>query len=319
VAFRSIVREAFFVYVPIMMDDKDTIAIVGLGKVGTAVGFLLRSAGYRIAAIADTSPPALQKAATYTGGNLCTSAAEAASQAQCTIIATADDGIAPVCEQIVQAQAIRQGGKVIHMSGACGLDVLEPARHAGAHVASIHPIQSFADVSGAIKHIPGSTFGITADEAIREWAVHIVRDLGGTPFFVPEGDKPLYHAAACIASNYLVALIYAVEEIYLALGLDREEAIRSVWPLVKGTLSNIEAKGTLLSLTGPIARGDTGTIRKHVAVLRKKLPSLLPVYREVGLLAVRVGRANGSLSGNRAAEIQEILEEETHEHPGKDE
>jgi predicted short-subunit dehydrogenase-like oxidoreductase (DUF2520 family) len=301
------------------MTDKETVAIIGLGKVGTAVGFLLRSAGYRITAIADTSPAALQKAATYTGGNLCASATEAASRADCTIITTGDDGIAQVCEQIVQGGGIRPEGKVIHMSGACGLDVLSPARRAGAHAASIHPIQAFADVSGAIKNIPGSTFGITADEAIREWAVRLVRDLGGTPFFVPEGDKPLYHAAACIASNYLVALIHAVEEIYLSLGLDREEAIRSIWPLVKGTLSNIEAKGTMPSLTGPIARGDAGTIRKHVAVLKKKLPSLLPMYRELGLLTVRIGCVKGALPADRAAEIQEILEEETHEYPGENE
>jgi predicted short-subunit dehydrogenase-like oxidoreductase (DUF2520 family) len=301
------------------MTDKNTIAIIGLGKVGTAVGFLLRSVGYRITAIADISSAALLKAATYTGGDLCTNVAEAASQAECTIITTGDDGIARVCEQIAQEGGFRQHGKVIHMSGACGLDVLVSARRAGACTASIHPIQAFADVSGAIKNIPGSTFGITADEAVREWAVQLVRDLGGTPFFVPENDKPLYHAAACIASNYLVALIHCVEEIYLSLGLDREEAIRSIWPLVKGTLSNIEAKGTVPSLTGPIARGDAGTIRKHVAVLEKKMPSLLSVYRTLGLLTVHIGREKGSLSADRAAEIQEILEEETHEYPRENE
>lgn len=299
------------------MQDKDTVAIIGLGKVGTAVGFLLRSAGYRVRAIADMSPAALQKAATYTGGCLCAKASEAASQADCTIITTGDDVIANVCNEIMREGAIRPHGKVIHMSGACGLDVLGSARRAGAYTASIHPIQSFADVSGAIKNIPGSTFGITADEEIREWALQLVKDLGGAPFFVPEGDKPLYHAAACIASNYLVALIHTVEEIYLTIGLDREEAIRSIWPLVKGTLSNIEAKGTMLSLTGPIVRGDAGTIRRHVAVLEKKLPSLLPMYRELGLLAVRIGCAKGSLSESRAADIIEILKEEAHEYPGK--
>jgi predicted short-subunit dehydrogenase-like oxidoreductase (DUF2520 family) len=290
-----------------MTTDKDRIAIIGMGKVGTAVGFLLRSAGYRIEAIADVSTTALRKGATYTGGRQCAAPGEAAAQADCTIIATTDDLIAPVCREIVAAGNIGPGAKIVHMSGAGGLELLAPARAAGAHVASIHPIQAFADVNGAIKNIPGSTFGITADEAIREWAVQIVRDLGGNPFFVPEADKPLYHAAACIASNYLVTLLHAVEEIYLSLGLDREEAIRSVWPLVKGTMNNIEARGTVQSLTGPIVRGDAGTIRKHVAALQDKLPSLLPMYRELGILTADIGCERNSLSEDGAAQIKEIL------------
>jgi len=297
-----------------MTTKKDRIAIVGMGKVGTAVGFLLRSAGYRIEAIADISPAALHKGAAYTGGKQCTRPAAAAAQADCTLITTTDDLIAPVCAEIAAAGAIRPQAKVIHMSGAGGLELLAPARAAGASVASIHPIQAFADVNGAIKNIPGSTFGITAEEHLRQWAVQLVRDLGGNPFFVPEDDKPLYHAAACIASNYLVTLLHAVEQIYLSLGLEPEEAIRSVWPLVKGTMNNIEARGTVQSLTGPIVRGDTGTIRKHVAAFRDKLPSLLPLYRELGMLTADIGLTRHCLSAEKAAQMKEILKGGVYEH-----
>lgn len=300
-----------------MTAAKDRVAIIGMGKVGTAVGFLLRSAGYSIEAIADRFPAALNKGVTYTGGKPCATSTEAARLADCVIITTGDDDIAAVCAEIAISGGIDRGGKVIHMSGAGGLDLLDTARRAGAHVASIHPIQAFADVTGAIKNIPGSTFGITADEAIREWAVRMVRDLGGTPFFVPEADKPLYHAAACIASNYLITLIHTVEEIYLSLGLDREEAIRSIWPLIKGTISNVEAKGTIQSLTGPIARGDSGTIRRHVAALREKLPWLLPIYRELGLLTAEIGIEKTSLTSDRANEIKNILKGGDNEHAGE--
>ena len=133
----------------------DTIAILGLGKVGTAVGYLLKSAGYPIIAVADQSAAALKKGIPFTGGQACESLAEAAAAATCIVITTTDDAIASACHEIVTSGAVHKGDKVIHMSGAGGLDLLAPARQAGAHVASIHPIQSFADVEGAIINIPG--------------------------------------------------------------------------------------------------------------------------------------------------------------------
>jgi len=194
------------------------------------------------------------------------------------------------------------------MSGAGGLDLLESARHAGASVASIHPIQSFADVEAAIRNIPLSTFGITADEEIREWSAELVRELGGIPFYVPETIKPLYHAAACMASNYLTTLIHMAEETYLSLGLSRDEAIRAFWPLVSGTLMNVKTRGSIQALTGPISRGDAGTIEQHIRVLREKLPTYLPAYCTMGLLTVDLAVKKETLSPEKAEMIKSILE-----------
>jgi predicted short-subunit dehydrogenase-like oxidoreductase (DUF2520 family) len=148
---------------------KDRICIIGMGKVGTAVGHLLNRAGYTIAAVASRTIASAEKNASYTGGVVCASPAEAASRADCVLITTGDDSIAPVCRSLAACGSFRKGRKVVHMSGAGGLDLLAPARGAGAHTASIHPIQSFADVPGAIRNIPGSTFGITSDPEIRDW------------------------------------------------------------------------------------------------------------------------------------------------------
>jgi len=285
----------------------DAIAILGLGKVGTAVGCLLKSAGYRIAALADKSPAALETGAALTGGRPCKSSADAAMRANCIIITTMDDAITSVCQEIVTGGAVRKGDKVIHMSGAGGLDLLASARDVGAHTAGIHPIQSFADVEGAILNIPGSTFGITADHEIRDWAVTLVKALKGFPFFVPEKDKALYHAAACMASNYLTTLMYMVETIYQTLGLSREEALQAFWPLVRGTLSNIESRGAVQALTGPIARGDAGTIEKHLQALQETLPVLLNAYRELGLLTADMALQKSSLSIDRAETIKRLL------------
>ncbi|TRZ50838.1 DUF2520 domain-containing protein [bacterium] len=286
---------------------EDAVAILGLGKVGTAVGFLLRQAGYRIVAVAGRSKASLTQGIVYTGGKPYLNFSEAALTANCIIITTSDDAIAHVCKIISSEGGIKPGAKVIHMSGAGGLDLLESARDAGAHVASIHPLQSFADVEGAIKNIPGSTFGITSEDEIKQWSVQMVRDLGGIPFFISDADKPLYHAAACIASNYLTTLIYMVEEIYQSLGLSREDTIRAIWPLVMGTIGNIESKGTVQALTGPIARGDAGTIRKHAEALRHKLPDLLQAYSALGILTADVGLKKKTLSPETARLIKELL------------
>ncbi len=279
-------------------NPKDSVAIIGPGKVGTAVGHLLRKAGYRVEVLAGRTEGLARKAARF---------ADAAVRPDCILITTTDDAIRTVCESIAK-EGIRPGSKVIHMSGAGGLDLLESARRAGACVGSIHPIQSFADVQCAIENIPGSTFGITVDENIRDWALQFVRDLGGYPFFISETDKPLYHAAACMASNYLVTLMHIVERIYRSLGLSREEAVRAFWPLVKGTILNIETKGAVQSLTGPIARGDVGTIEKHLQALLDKHPELHDVYCLNGMHTAEVAVEKGTLTAQKAQEIRSLLE-----------
>ena len=290
-----------------MKNKKDTIAILGSGKVGTAVGFLLLSSGYEIVAIASRSDESIKRGVEYTRAKPFRSLSQAAATAECIIISTSDDAIASVCEKITKDGAVSPGKKVIHMSGAGGLDLLESARKSGAHVASIHPIQSFADVTGAIENIPGTTFGITAQEEIKNWSVRIVKDLGGVPFFVSEKDKPLYHAAACMASNYLVTLMNMVVEVYMALGLKHDEAMKAFWPLVRGTIKNIENRGTVQSLTGPISRGDIGTVEKHLQAFQTKLPEFLNLYRELGIFTVDIGHRKKTLSDERAKEIKLLL------------
>ncbi len=287
--------------------EKERIAILGSGKVGTAVGYLLKRAGHDIVAVADLFLEEARRTVTYTGGEPTTDLVGAARGADCILITTNDDAISAACKTVATGGGFHKGDKVFHTSGAGGLDLLRDAKHHGAHVACIHPLQTFADVESAILKIPGSTFGITADEEILPWADRIVEDLGGRPFHVSSEDKALYHAAACMASNYLVTLMYLVEEIYGRMGLSREEAIRAFWPLVKGTIGNLESKGTLPSLTGPIARGDGGTIRKHVRVLQKRFPGLLKLYREMGLFTADVAARKGTVNDEQLEEIRSIL------------
>jgi len=307
------VRKAFF---SIMKDpavrkemEKDAVAILGLGKVGTAVGFFLRRAGYPVSAVAARSTASASRGVEFTGGTIFEDYTEAARRGSFILITTVDDAIAPVCERIARGGAVGPGKKVVHMSGACGLDVLRSAKETGASVACIHPIQSFADVRNAIENIPGSSFGVTADGEIEPWALQVVQDLGGRSFIIADADKPLYHAAACMASNYLVTLMHLVERIYRRIGLEGDDALRAFWPLVRGTIRNIEAKGTVQSLTGPISRGDVGTVKKHVEAFEKEIPELDGLYRALGLQAAAVGFEKGTLSAEKVQEIKTLLME----------
>jgi len=281
-------------------------AIIGAGMVGTAIGFLLKKAGYKVIAIADKSPAALKRALPYTGGKAFRKPQEAVQEADCILITTPDDAISSACQEIALCQAIK-GKFVFHMSGAGGLDLLDAAKKAGASIASIHPLQSFSSIDQAIQNIPGSYFGITADKKSQLPAKNIIRDLGGIPIAISPDQKPLYHAAACFASNYLVSLMNVVESIYQAIGLNEKDAKKAFLPLVYGSLKNIEKSGSISSLTGPIARSDFGTIKKHITAINENLPQYSSLYSYLGLITVKIAQQKGTLNAEQAKRINAIL------------
>jgi predicted short-subunit dehydrogenase-like oxidoreductase (DUF2520 family) len=281
-------------------------AIIGTGMVGTAIGFLLKKAGYKVISICDKSSAAAQRALPYTGGKFFQNPLEAVQKADCILITTPDDTILRACREIALFPAIK-GKFVFHMSGAGGMDILTPAKEAGASVASIHPLQSFSSIDQAIQNIPGSYFGVTADKNTLPYAKNIIRRLGGIPLVISDDQKPLYHAAACFASNYLVTLINVVESIYQAIGLNQKDAKKAFLPLIYGSLKNIENSCSVSSLTGPIARGDSGTIKKHVIAIKKNLPQYSSLYSSLGLTTVNVARQKGTLNAEQAKIINAIL------------
>ena len=289
-------------------------AIIGAGMVGTATGHLLKKAGYEIVAIADKSAAALQRAQSYTGGKTYRKPQEVLNEVDCILITTPDDIILSVCKDIALSPLIK-GKYVFHMSGAGGLDLLEPAKKAGAMIASIHPLQSFSSIDTAIQNIPSSYFGITADTKAKREAKTIVLALGGKPIYISSKQKALYHAAACVASNYLVSLLSVVESIYQSIGISEKDAKKAYLPLIYGSLKNIELSGSIQALTGPIARGDSGTVQKHVDAINAHLPQYAFLYSSLGLVTINVAREKGTLSLKQAKIISDILKGVTsHEH-----
>jgi predicted short-subunit dehydrogenase-like oxidoreductase (DUF2520 family) len=300
-----------------MSESGYNIAVIGAGKVGTAVGHLLQRKEHRIAAAVTTSPASLESAAAYLpGAGLFDDAGEAladpaiAANLDVILITTKDAQIESACEEVAASGVLTPSHTVIHMSGAASLDLLSSAKEAGAGVASLHPIQSFASIELAVERLPGSYFGLTAEGAAREVALRIAGDLDGKVVEVADEHKTLYHAAACVASNYLVTLIHTAQQLYEAAGFEERAAIEAMMPLVKGTLANIESVGTARALTGPIARGDAETVEQHLKKLVVMGEEMVETYRMLGLRTVDMAVTNGGLSPEAATKLYAALKTE---------
>jgi predicted short-subunit dehydrogenase-like oxidoreductase (DUF2520 family) len=291
-----------------MAKRTDRFVIIGAGRVGTAVGHILEREGYDVAAVASRSEQSLQQARKFIKkAMLMPDVVKATRKGNVIIITTPDDLIADTCLLLVSEGAVRKGDYVLHMSGALQLDVLEPAERVGARTACIHPLQTFADVEGAVKRMSGSVFAVTArDDQTELWAEELVRSLGGQPVVLAEKDKTLYHVGAVLASNLLVALEHAAELLYQEIGMSGESALQALMPLIEGTVENLKKHGTEKALTGPVARGDIGIIRQHLEFMEEEdREVLLKVYASLSLYALDL--AESDVSKSRCDEIEELL------------
>ena len=257
-----------------------------------------------MAAVASRSIASAEKLAQAVGGcRVSQDGQEVADIADLVFVTTPDDAIAPVVKQI----RWRSEQSVVHCSGAASVDILESARQVGALVGGFHPLQTFASVSYAIENIPGSTFALEAEEPLLSTLRELATALDGHWVRLKAEDKVLYHAAAVMACNYMVTLVKLATDLWQVFGVPVPEATRALFPLLRGTVGNIGNVGLPNCLTGPIARGDVGTIRKHLTALEKLAPSLLPMYRQLGLETIPVALAKGKINEEKAGELRLLL------------
>jgi predicted short-subunit dehydrogenase-like oxidoreductase (DUF2520 family) len=282
------------------------VGFIGAGTVGTALAIRLGASGFDVAVVASRTFASAQKLARAVPGcRAADSLQEAADAVDLLFITTPDAAIGQVAGQI----AWHPGMSVVHCSGADSTDVLEPARALGAQVGAFHPLQTFASVAQAIDNLPGSTFAIEAAEPLRSILKKMAGDLNGYSIELKASDKVLYHASAVIACNYLVTLVKLSTNLWQTFGVPRKDAVRALIPLLKGTLNNIENVGIPNCLTGPIARGDIGTVRKHLAALDRSAPPVAKIYRELGLETVPISIDKGKIDRSAAAGLTELLRE----------
>jgi predicted short-subunit dehydrogenase-like oxidoreductase (DUF2520 family) len=250
------------------------VTLVGRGRLGSALGRALAAGGV---------------ATTFVGGRASDpQVAEQTATADLVVLSVPDDAIAAVASRI--AALLADGTTVVHCSGALGTDALHACADRGLPTGAWHPMQAFASVSSPLQ--AGIGWGITADPAPAGRLAELSRRLGGHPFVVRPEDRARYHAAAAMASNYTDVLVHHATLLLEDCGLGPAEALRVLLPLVRTSLDGLELAGLPDGLTGPLSRGDIGTIRRHLAALTDR-PETERFYREAGLATMPLLRERG--------------------------
>ena len=267
------------------------IGIAGAGRIGQALGWLLRDRGEPVIAIAGRDPSRTAAAAAFVGdGVRAVSYAELPALCSRVLIAVPDDALDSVVGILSKAM---RGGMVLHTCGTRGPEALAPLKALGISCAAMHPLQTVTTPAQGLVGLPGAAFAITgSDSPALTWALEIAASLKGETVRIAPEHRPLYHAAAVMASNYAMALLDAAAILMKETGIEEEQALRALTPLIRASVENALTMGPLRALTGPVERGDRGTIATHLrALANAPVPeSVKALYRAAGLHALNMAR-----------------------------
>ena len=282
---------------------KTAFAIIGAGKLGSALAYGLTDWGYTLKGVVSRSLASAKALADPFGAAYSVKGEEMISEAPVVFITTPDKEIGQVAQELAEKDLWHAGQYVFHMCGSLGASVLCPAKEKGAYIGGMHPLKAFAKKGKC--DFSGTYFALDGDEQAQQLAGEMVGHLGGHTFQVPNEARPLYHAAACIASNYTVTLLHWAASLYEAFGLSQQQAVAALLPLVEGSLENIRQLGTVQALTGPISRGDETTLAAHLKALQGSEGHL---YALLAQHTLGVAKQKGSLSEEQAAELKQQTE-----------
>jgi predicted short-subunit dehydrogenase-like oxidoreductase (DUF2520 family) len=283
------------------------VAIVGAGRLGTVLAAALRKKGFEIRGIADRSARDARESRRIIGAGVPTTACrKAAADAEIIFLTVPDGAIERTARELAAAQTEWRGKTVFHTSGLHAASILAPLRALGAACASFHPVQSFPR-----KDLPASRFknifiGIEGDEGALSAAEAIAHKLGARPFRLGSGDKALYHAACSLASNLLVPLFETACALMRAAGVGPLKAEEILLPLAEGTLQSVKHFDGAKALTGPIARGDVETVRRHLQAL-DKYPDVRKIYQTLGREALRLVRTSRTVPAAAVKALGRLL------------
>jgi len=271
------------------------IGIAGGGRVGQAIGRILRESGEPVTCVACRTVERGRSAAEFIGGTV------RPAHASRILVAVPDEAL----ESVAGALDL-DGGIVLHTCGSRGPDALDVLRARGVFCGTLHPLQTIPEPAAGVAALRGAAFAISGDDEAADWAARIAGLAGGEVLRIDPGSSALYHAAAVMASNYITALLGAAESLLEAVGVEAPRARRALAPLVRASVENALRLGPVEALTGPIQRGDAATVAAHVSALsavREPIPAL---YRAAGLEALELAAQRG-LSAGRESAIRQIL------------
>ncbi len=266
----------------------NSLAIIGAGRVGRALVRRLRELGWKIGAVVTRSEASARRAVRFIGaGRACAGMTRQILASRVILIATPDDEIAAVAQELARIGEEELRGKVVlHTSGAMDSAVLDAVQSRGAAVGSMHPLQSFSGVS--VPSMEGKVFTIEGETSAVRVARRIACALGGSPVRIAGSKKLLYHAAAAMAAGHVLAVEEAATQLLLSLGMKRSEAVRALLPLTRQVLENFERLGPRAAWTGPLSRGDFNVVRAHLEALKESPKEFAHAYGALNRLAARV-------------------------------
>ncbi|MDR3068802.1 MAG: DUF2520 domain-containing protein [Cellulomonas sp.] len=314
------------------------VGVVGAGRVGAVLGSALRAAGHPVVGVSAVSAQSRDRAEALLPGVPVLDTDEVVRRAELVLLTVPDDALAPLVAGLAELGAWQVGQLVVHTAGRFGVDVLEPATAAGAIGLAVHPAMTFTGTSLDLSRLESTTFAVTAAGLFAPIGQALVVELGGEPVLVSEEDRGLYHAALSHAANHLVVLVAQAAQALTAAGVaDAGTALR---PLLDAALDSalrqasppgasaaeVGARddhgssrrptraGAVAALTGPVRRGDVGTVTGHLAELtawaaRSGAVDVVAAYRVLARSATVRALAAGLIGETQAQQLLAELED----------
>ncbi len=288
------------------------LSVVGAGSVGTAFATALHRQGYEVESVISSSVASARRLASRVKAPIVSDRLEDISPKSEVVLITTPDQFIPVTAQgLAKIVHLDFSATVfLHTSGALSSDALSPLREKGGHVLSFHPIQIFprdTRPQQVASRLSGIYFGIEGDEVGIATGRRLAKDLGSKTLLIPRDLKPLYHTACVIASNYLIALLSLLDEVYGKLKLEEPAFMEVFKPLITSTIDAVRSSSPRDALTGPLERGDVATVRLHLRELSRTLPYLIPFYTVMGMETIRLAIKKGTLTTKQAAKLLDAM------------
>jgi predicted short-subunit dehydrogenase-like oxidoreductase (DUF2520 family) len=284
------------------------VGVVGAGRVGAVLGAALRLAEHRVVGASGISEASATRIDALLPGTPRLDPEAVVRAADLVLLTVPDDALATVVAGLAAVGAWRPGQIAVHASGLHGLAVLEPAARLGVTALAVNPAMTFTGTSIDLARIRDAVFAVTAPAPVLPIALALVVELGGEPVVVAEEDRALYHAGAIHGANHVVALVTQAMDALRAAGV--EDPGRLLGPLVRASIDGAlsEAPGAATTLTGPVVRGDVGTVEAHLAALRSH-PATLRTYRALARATADISLEAGRIDAAQYAGLMGVLGE----------
>ncbi|MBD5786699.1 DUF2520 domain-containing protein [Cellulosimicrobium terreum] len=297
------------------------VGIVGAGRVGAVLGSALRATGHAVVGASGISEESRERAATLLPGVPLLEVPDVVERAELALLAVPDDALPGLVRGLADVGAWQPGQIVVHTSGRYGVQVLDPARAAGAIPLAIHPAMTFTGTSLDLSRLEGTTFAVTGPAPVLPIGQALVVEVGGEPVVVGEESRGLYHAALAHGANHLVVLVAQAAQALEAAGVERPGRVLA--PLLGAALdgatraadkgTEVGGPGAVSALTGPVSRGDVGTVEDHLAALRALAATadagdILPSYVALSRAATDRALAAGRIDADAARRLRAALD-----------